>query len=145
MVVVLGQGCVHGDKICSPGKFQQIKPFNAKLFHQFPGHKWIIGDNLHLQSLGPVGNNGADAADAYNTKGLACDLTPHKALFLPLAGLHGGCGLGNISSQGHHHGNSMLGSSSCIAVRSIHDHNSLFAGSWNIDIIESDTGPTHHL
>ena len=142
---LLGQRHMDGDEIGPPGQFQQIDQFHPDLFRHLPGQMRIIGDGLHLQALSPVGGNPADPADTDDTQGLAGQLPPHEALFLPLSFLHrGGC-LRDIAGQGHHHRDRMFRRGGGIAIRGVHDHNPLLAGGRDIDVVQADAGPPDNL
>ena len=136
---------MHRDVIRPRAEFRHVHQFDAEFRHHLLGHVRVIGNDLHLEPHGPVGDNGADAADADDTQHLAVDLAAHELLLLPFARLHGGGGLGDVAGQGHHHGDSVLGGGGGVAVRRIHNDDAALAGRRHIDIIEADTSPAHDL
>ena len=142
---LVGEGGMQGDDV-SPG--QQV--FQLDLFHaDFHGplgrEEGVIGDHLHLQAIGPVGDNAADIAGADQAQGLGVELDTHEAVLLPLAGLGRLIGGGQLAGQGEHHGDGVFSGGDGIAEGGVHDHDPLRSRSRNVDIVHADAGPADDL
>ena len=75
------------DEIGGGEKVIKFNLFDTDSPRCFRCQERIIGDNLHLQPLRPVGHNRPDIAAADKAKRLAGDLGPHEAGFFPFASL----------------------------------------------------------
>ncbi len=105
----------------------------------------IVGDHLHAQAQGAVGDDRADVAAADDAERLARQLHAHEAVLLPLAGLGGEVRLGQLARQGEHHGDGVLGGGDRVAERSVHHHHARLGGGRDVDVVDPDAGSTDHL
>ena len=96
--------------------------------------------HVHVQPDGAVGDDRADVAAADQAERLAGELDAHETVFLPLAGLGGGGGLGDLAGQGEHHGDGVLGRGDGVAVRRVHHHDAAGGGGFDVDIVHADAG-----
>ena len=76
---------------------------------------------------------------------LAGQLDAHEAVLLPLAGLGGCVGGGNLAGEREHHGDRMLGRGDRIAERRVHHDDAARGRGGNIDIVDADAGAADHL
>jgi hypothetical protein len=100
----------------------------------------VVGDDLHLQAQSAVGDDAADVAGADQAEGLGVELHAHEAVLLPLAGLGGDVGGGQLAGQGEHHGDGVLGGGDRVAERGVHHDDALGRGRRDVDIVDADAG-----
>ena len=105
----------------------------------------IVGDHLHLQADGAVGDDRADIAAADDAERLAEDLHAHEAVLLPLAGAGGGVGFRDLAGQRQHQRDGVLGGGDGIAEGRVHHDDALGGGGRDVDIVDADAGAADHL
>ena len=105
----------------------------------------IVGDHLHAQPEGAVGDDRADIAAADDAERLAGDLDAHEAVLLPLAGLRRGVGLRDLARERQHQRDGVLGGGDRIAERRVHHDDALGGRGRNVDIVDADAGAADHL
>ena len=84
---LVGQRRVQRDEIGAAQQFVEFDPFDAHRHGAFRRQERIIGDNLHPEPYGAVGDNRADIAATDQAERLAGKLDAHEAVLLPLARL----------------------------------------------------------
>ena len=109
------------------------------------GQEGIVGDHLHPQAERAVGDDRADIAAADQAERLAGQLDAHEAVLLPLAGLGGGVGGGQLAGEREHQGDGMLGGGDRVAERRVHDDDAARGGGRDVDIVDADAGAADHL
>ena len=87
----------------------------------------------------------ADVAGADQAQRLAVELDAHEAVLLPLAGLGGGVGGGQLAGQGEHHGDGVLGGGDRVAERGVHHHDAGGGGGGDVDVVDADAGAADDL
>ena len=68
-----------------------------------------------------------------------------KRVLLPLAGLGGGVGGGDLAGQGEHHGDGVLGGGDRVAERRVHHHDARGGGGRDVDVVDADAGAADDL
>jgi hypothetical protein len=109
------------------------------------GEIGVEGDDAHLQADGAGGDHAADIAAADQAERLAGDLGPHEFRLLPLAGLGGGVGGGDLAGDGEHHGDGVLGGGDRVAEGRVHHHDPARGGGGEVDIVDADAGAADDL
>ena len=142
---LVGERRVHGDKVGAGEQIVQRDFFDTHFNRTLLGQEGVIGDNLHPQAYGALGDNGADIAGTDESQRLAGQFDAHELRLFPFAGLGGGIGRGKLTGQGEHQGNRMFGRGDAVAEWRVHDHDALGGSSRDIDIVDSDTGAADHL
>ena len=71
--------------------------------------------------------------------------TAHEAVLLPLAGLRGGVGGGQLARQRHHQRDGVLGGGDGIAERRVHHDHAGGGRGGNIDVVDADAGAADHF
>ena len=142
---LFGQRRMQADEI---GRRQQLvkldllDPDPARMFRR---QERVIGDDLHLQPLRAVGDDGADIAAADDAQNLAGDLGAHEARFLPFAGLRRFIRRRDLPRQRQDHRDGVLGRRHGIAIGGVHHHDAARRRFGNIDIVDADAGPPDNL
>ena len=135
---IRGQGHVHGDEISFLDDLFQSAHLDIQCLGTLLGNIGVIGNDIHIEGLRPLGHAAADAAQAHHAQGLASELYAHIFLAIPLALLHGLVGHGNIAGHGEHHGHSMLRSGNGVATRGIDDDYALGSSRRDINVIHAN-------
>ena len=105
----------------------------------------IVGDDLHLEAMGAVGDDRADIAAADQAERLAAQLDAHEAVLFPLAGLGRGVGLGDFAGQREQHGDGVLGGGDRVAERRVHDDDAARGRGGDVDGVDADAGAADDL
>ena len=105
----------------------------------------VVDDDLHFEAPGPVGNDGSDFPKPDNAQDLVENLPALESFLVPDARFEGGGAAGNISREGKHHGDGVLGRGHDVAGRGIHDHDAPFGRRRDIDVVQTDPGPSDNL
>src|SRR5690606_14206721 len=87
----------------------------------------------------------ADVASPDEAEGLAIELDAHEAVLLPLAGLGGGVGGGELAGAGEQHGDGVFGGGDRVAERSVHHHDAGGGGGRDVDVVDADAGAADDL
>ena len=119
----VGQRRVQRDKIGLRQQFVECDLGDAHVFGAFGGEERVIGDDLHLEAQGAVGDDAADVAGTDEAERLGGQLDPHEAVLLPFAGLGGRICLGKLAGECEHQRNGMFGGGDRIAKRRVHHDN----------------------
>ena len=119
---LVGQRGVQADDVGAGQKLVQLDLLHPDLHRPLGREEGIVGDDLHLQAIGPVGDDRADVAGADQAQGLGVELDAHEAVLLPPAGLGGVIGGRQLPGQGEHHGDGVLGGGDRVAERRVHHH-----------------------
>ena len=113
------------DEIAALEQLVQLYPLDAEVGGALGRQERIVGDHLHAQRPGAVGDDRADVAATDDAQGFARELDPHEPGFFPLAALGRGVGGGDAPGQRHHHGDGVLGGGDGVAVGRVHHHDAL--------------------
>ncbi len=135
---LLRHGGVDRDDIGLREDFVEADQGDPHLLRRLRGDERVVGDDLHLQSLGPVGDDAADPADADDPEGLVEELVPGEFALFPLAGLHGCRRLGDLPDQGEHHGDRVLAGGDGVAAGGVHHDDAPLAGRRDVHVVEAD-------
>ena len=100
---LLGERRVQGDEVGALEQLVEIDLLDAELQGALVGEIGVVGDDAHLQPDGALGDDRADIAAADDAERLGGDLDAHEAVLLPLAGLGGDVGGGNLAGDREHH------------------------------------------
>ena len=136
---------MQGDEVGAGQQLVQLDLLDAHLHRALGRQEGIVGDHLHLQAEGAVGDDRADVAGADQAQRLAVELDAHEAVLLPLAGLGGGVGGGHLAGQREHHGDGVLGGGDRVAEGGVHHHDAGGGGGGDVDVVDADAGAADHL
>ena len=142
---LVGQGRVQGDEVGAGEKIVQLHLLHPELHGALGGQERVIGDHLHPQAIGAVGDDGADIAAADQAQRLGRQLHAHEAVLLPLAGLGGLVGFRQLAGEGEDQGDGVLGGGDGVAEGGVHHHDPGLGGGGNVDIVDADARPADDL
>ena len=141
----LGQRGMESDEIGAGKERIERYFFDAEIDRPLGRQERIVGDHLHAQTEGPLGDDRADIAAADDAERLAGQLDPHEARLLPFAGLRRAVGRRDLAAQREQHGNRVLGGGDRVAVGGIHHDNAALRRRCDVDIVDADAGPADDL
>ncbi len=104
------------------------------------GDKWIAADDFEAEAAGALCDFKADAAEAENAERFAAQLCALQALLLPLAGVHGGVGGGQLAGEREHEADGELGDGDGVGAGRIHDDDAAAGGGFGIDVVDTHAG-----
>ncbi len=133
------------DEIGAAQEFVELDFFDAEMQRALGGEIRIVGDHLHLQADGAVGDDRADIAAADDAERLGENLDAEKLVLLPFAGARRSVGLGDLPRQRQHQRDGVFGGGDRIAERRVHDDDAARGGGRNIDIVDADAGAADHF
>ena len=136
---------VQRDEVGAAQQLIQLDLFHAEVERAFGGEVGIVGDHLHLQPDGAVGDDRADIAAADDAQRLAENFHAQKFVLLPLAGAGRGVGFGDLPRQRQHQRDGVLGGGDRIAERRVHHDDAARGGGGNVDIVDADAGAADHF
>ena len=93
-----GQRGMESDEVGAGKERIERHFFDAEIDGPLGRQKRIVGNHLHAQTQGPLGNNRADIAAADDAERLAGQLDPHETRLLPFAGLGRAVGRRNLAA-----------------------------------------------
>ncbi len=96
-----------------------------------------MGDDIHFKAYGTVRHHGANPAHANDPQGFVAIFVTHEFCFFPKTCFHRSSSLRYFARERHHHGDGVLGGGDGIAAWGVHDNDAVFAGGWNIDVINA--------
>ena len=133
------------DKIRATQQFVELDLFDAQMQRALGGEIRIVGDHLHLQPDGAVGDDRADIAAADDAERLTENLHAEELVLLPFAGPRRSVGLRDLPRQRQHQRDRMFGRRNRIAERRVHDDDAARGGGRNVHIIDADAGAADHF
>src|SRR6202041_20396 len=136
---------MQGDEIGALEQVFQFDLLDADVLGAFRRQERVERDHLHAQAERAVGDDRTDIAATDHAQGLAGDLDPHEAVFLPLAGLGRRIGLRNLTRQRQHQGDGVFGGRDRIAEWRVHHNDTLGGGGRYLHIVDADPGATDYL
>jgi len=104
------------------------------------GDEGVVAEELHAEVAGAAGDFEADAAKAEDAEFFSAELGALEGFFLPLAGVHGGVGAGELTGEGDHEAEGELGDGDGIGAGSVHDDDAAAGGGFGIDVVDTDAG-----
>ena len=142
---LVGQRRVQGDEVGAGEQLVQRDLFHAHIHGAFGRQERIERNHLHLEAQSTVGDDRADVTRTDQAQHLAGDFDAHEAVLLPLAGLRGRIGFGQLAREGEDKGNGMFGGGDRVAERGVHDHDALGGCGGDVDIVDADPCATDDL
>ena len=140
----VGERGVQGDEIGAAQEIVELDLLDAQLHGALGREEGIEGDDLHPQANRAVGDDRADVAAADHAQRLGVKLDAQKLRLLPLAGLRGAVGLGDLAGERHHQRDGVLGGGDGVAEGRVHHDDALGGGGLHIDVVDADAGAADH-
>ena len=105
----------------------------------------IVGDQVHAERAGALGDQRAHAAEADDPQGLRVELNALPPLSLPGARGERGVSLGEVASLREEQRHRVLGRGQNVRLGSVHHENAMTGGGLDIHVVQSDARPAHDL
>ena len=105
------------------------------------GDERVVGDEVHAEAAGAVGDELADAAEADDAERLVGELDALPAAALPAPGDERRVGLRDVARLGEEQRHRVLGGRHDVALRGVDDHHAAPGGGLDVDVVEADAGP----
>ena len=118
---------------------------DAELTRPFLGDVRVEGDDPHPERGEPFGHHRAHTPESDDAGGLAEQLHPLVAGALPPPGAERGVGLRHVARLRQKQRDRVLGGRHDVRLRSVHDHDAAPRGLVDVDVVQADAGPGHHL
>ena len=138
-----GHRRVQGDQVSARQKIVEFNLFDTKLLGALRAQEWIEGDDPHLQSQGPRGDDRADVPAPDDSERLAGQFDAHEAVLLPLSSLRRDVRARDLPGESEHERDRVLGGGDRIAERRVHHDHAASGRSGNVDVVDPDAGATH--
>ncbi len=136
-----GERHVHRDDICTgEGNLGCGGKFHLQLVRAGLREERIVGDHVHVEGLGALGELGTNAAHAEDGEALGVELNPLISLAgsLEVTLQHRGMGGADIAGGAEHQSESVLGGRNGVAGRRIHHDHAVIGGGLAVDVVHAD-------
>ena len=100
----------------------RLGALDAQLAEALRGDELVEGDHLHLERLGPLGDQLADPAEPDHAERLAVQLVAGESRPRPLAADQRGVRLGDVAAQGQSQRQGVLGGGHRVRLGGVDDH-----------------------
>ena len=141
---LVGQRRVQRDEVGAPQQGVELDLLHAQLHRPLRRQERVVGDHLHLEADGAVGDDGADIAAADHAQRLGVELHAQELRLFPLAALRGAVGLRDLPGQRHHQRDGVLCGGDRIAEGRVHDDDALGGRGLDVDVVDADAGAADH-
>ena len=135
---------VDGDEVGARVELVERDQLDAQARGDLVGDEGVVGDHLHAQPEGPLGDDGADVAEADDAEHLVAHLGAEPLLPLPAPRAHAGRGLRDVARQGEQQRDRVLGGGDVGSAGRVHDHDALLGGGIDVDVVDADARPADH-
>ena len=105
------------------------------------GDELVEGDDLHLEALGALGDELADAAEADDAEGLAVELGALELGPLPGAADQRAVGLGHVAAEGQHQRQRVLGGGDRVRFGGVGDDHAASRRRRDVDVVDAGARP----
>ena len=143
MAGVVGERDVERDDIgTGEGDIRGLCEGDLELAGAGFGEEGIVGDDVHVESLGALGELGSDAAHADDGEALAIQLDALESLACgdEVPGQDACVGGADVSRSGEHEGECVLGGGDRVARGRVHHDDAVVGGGLAVDVVNPDTG-----
>ena len=138
-------GQVDRDEVALAQQLLEADQLDAELRRAGRREVGVVRDQPGAEGTHPLGEQHADATEADHADGLVGDLDAGPLRALPLPGLEGGVGRGDVAGAGQQQRDGLLGCADHVAQRGVDDHHAAGRGSRDVDVVQADAGAGHHL
>ena len=105
----------------------------------------VVGHEAHPERQRPLRHQGADPAQTDDPEGLAVQFHAFPTRAFPAARFQRGVGLRDVAGLGQQQGDGVLGGREDVRLRGVHHDDPASRGRGDVDIVEADPRPAHHL
>ena len=142
---MLGERGVERDEVGAGQERLEVHLLDAQVARALGREERVVGHHPHLQALGAVGDDRPDIAAADQTEDLAHELDAHEPVLFPFAGTGRAVGGRDLTGQGQHQGDRVLGRGDRVAERRVHHDDAALGRRLHVDIVDADPCPADDL
>jgi hypothetical protein len=137
---------VDGDHVGPPVEvLEALRALDAELLEALGGDELVEGDDVHLEALGALGDQLADAAEADDADRLAVELGALVLGPVPAAVDERAVRLRDVAEEGQHQGDGVLGGGDRVRFGRVGDDDAAPGGGRNVDVVDPGAGAADHL
>ncbi|CAB4813981.1 unannotated protein [freshwater metagenome] len=141
---LLGLGQVHREEVGLGNQILERQHLDVHLLAALGRHEGIVGHEAHAERLGAMGNKLANAAEPDDAEGLVREFHTLPLRALPSPRLERSVCLGHVAGLGEQQRHRVLRGRHDVALRCVHHHHAALGCCGHVDVVETDTCPTHH-
>ena len=123
----------------------RIEQLDAHLRRSPRRHVRVVSDKPHPEGRRPLRHERPDAAEPDDPEGLAVKLDALPLLTFPAAAYEGRMSLRDVAGLSEEQGDRVLGGREDVRLRGVDDEDAVPRGRLDVDVVEADAGPPHHL
>ena len=137
---------VQGDDVGAAEQLlERLGALDAELAEALGGDELVEGDDLHLEGLGALGDELADAAEADHAERLAVELGALELGPLPGAADQRAVRLGDVAAEGQHQRQRVLGGGDRVRFGRVGDDHAAAGRGRDVDVVDAGAGAADHL
>ena len=122
-----------------------LDPFDAELAEALRRDELVEGEHVHLEALGALGDELADAAEADHAERLAVELGALELGPLPGAAGERGVGPRDVAAEGEHQRQGVLGGGDRVRFGRVGDDDAAAGRGGDVDVVDAGAGAADHL
>ena len=123
----------------------RLDALDAELAEALGGDELVEGDHVHVEGLGALGDELADAAEADHAQRLAVELVAAVARARPLARDQRAVRLGHVATQRQRQRQRVLGGGDRVRLGRVGDDDPALGGGRDVDVVDAGAGAADHL
>ena len=137
---------MQGDQVGAPEQLlDRLRPLDAEVAEALGGDELVEGDDLHLEALGALGDELADAAEADHAERLAVELGALELGPVPAAGDERFVRLRDVAEEGERQRQGVLGGGDRVRFRGVGDDDPAAGRGRDVDVVDAGAGAADHL
>ena len=137
---------VQGDQVgAAEDLLDAVEPLDPELAEALGGDELVEGDDVHLEALGALGDELADAAEADHAEGLAVELGALELGAVPAPGDQRFVRLRDVAEEGQSQRQRVLGGGDRVRLGRVGDDDAAAGGGGDVDVVDAGAGAADHL
>ena len=137
---------VQGDQVGAAEQLlDALDALDPELAEALGGDELVEGDDLHVEALGALGDELADAAEADHAEGLAVELGALELGAVPAAGDQRGVRLRDVAEEGEGQRQRVLGGGDRVRLGRVGDDDPAPGRGRDVDVVDAGAGAADHL
>src|SRR5204862_439226 len=118
---------------------------DSELAKSLRGDELVEGDHVHLERLGALRHQLADAPEPDHAERLAVELVAGELRPRPLPLREGGVGPRDVAAERERERERVLRGGDRVRLRRVHDHDATFGRGVHVDVVDTRPGAADHL
>ena len=137
---------VQGDDVGAAEELlERLGPLDAELAEALGGDELVEGDDLHVEALGALGDELADAAEADHAERLAVELGALELGAVPAPVDQRAVGLGDVAAEREGQRQRVLGGGDRVRLGRVGDDDPAAGRGRDVDVVDAGAGAADHL